>query len=208
MYHFREIKRTGSIILLAGILISVCLLGFDKKMQAMAGTAATNSGAGQKMDELLEDAFHWKLLAKNWYDKWAGDFTLTDINGKVHKLSDHKGKDVIVLSWAVWCPGSKSQVAILNEIRKQISEDKLVILAVCYNTNTGRDSLEMVKEYAAKHKIEFPVFYVALDAVPSPFDMNLFVPASYFIDSDCNLKLAVEDIVSIKYIHKVLEAIR
>ncbi len=166
------------------------------------------SGAELKMDELLKDAFQWKLLAKNWYGKWAGDFTLTDINGKVHKLSDYRGKDVIVLSWVVWCPGCKSQVAILNEMRERTDEDKLAILGVCYQTNTGRDTLEMVKEYAAKHKIGFPVFYVALDAVPSPFDMNLFVPASYFVDSRGNLKLAVEDIVSIKYIQKVLEARR
>ncbi len=164
--------------------------------------------SGLKMDVLLKDAFQWKLLAKNWYGKWAGDFTLTDINGKVHKLSDYRGKDVIVLSWAVWCPGCQSQIAILNEIRERISKDKLAILAVCYQTNTGKDTLKMVKEYAAKHKIRFPVFYVALDAVPSPFDMNLFVPASYFIDSRGNLKLAVEDIVSIKYIQKVLDARR
>lgn len=166
------------------------------------------SGAGLKIAELLKDAFQWKLLAKNWYGKWAGDFTLTDINGKEHRLSDYRGKDVIVLSWAVWCPGCRSQVAILNEMRERIGEDKLAILGVCYNTNTGRDTLEMVREYATKHKIGFPVFYVGLDAVPSPFDMNLFVPASYFIDSRGNLKLAVEDILSIKYIHKVLEARR
>jgi peroxiredoxin len=166
------------------------------------------SKSGLKMDVLLKDAFQWKLLAKNWYGKWGGDFTLTDINGKVHKLSDYRGKDVIVLSWAVWCPGCQSQIAILNDIRERISEDKLAILAICYQTNTGRDTLEIVKEYAAKHKIGFPVFYVALDAVPSPFDTNLFVPASYFIDSRGNLKLAVEDIVSIKYVQKILQARR
>ncbi len=173
-----------------------------------AEKSEAKSGTELKMDELLKDAFQWKLLAKNWYGKWAGDFTLTDINGKEHKLSDYRGKDVIVLSWVVWCPGCKSQVAILNEMRGRTGEDKPAILGICYQTNTGRDTLEMVREYAAKHKIGFPVFYVDLDAVPSPFDMNLFVPASYFIDSRGNLKLAVEDIVSIKYIQKVLEARR
>ncbi len=165
-----------------------------------------DSGSKLKMNELLKDAFQWKLLAENWYGKWAGDFTLTDINGKVHKLSDYRGKDVIVLSWAVWCPACKSQVSILNEIREQIGEDKLAILGVCYNTNTGRDSIEMVREYSAQNKIGFPVFYAELDALPAPFNDNLFVPASYFIDSRGNLKLAVEDIVSIQYIQKVLEA--
>jgi len=34
------------------------------------------------------------------------------------------------------------------------------------------------------------------------------VPASYFVDSRGNLKLAVEDIVSIKYVRKILQARR
>jgi peroxiredoxin len=230
MYPFKKIRRMCLLILLFGTVLLVCPSGCGKKKEAESETATTSNRSEEKKDyestalqqqqteqsqqtvlkmaDLLKDAIQWRLLAKTWYGKSVDDFVLTDINGQEHRLSDYRGKDVIVLSWAVWCPGSRSQVEILDEVRKQIGEDKLVILGVCNNTNTGRDSLEMVKEYAAKHKIGFPVFYVDEDALAAPFNSNLFVPASYFVDSRGNLKLAVEDIVSIKYVRKILQARR
>lgn len=164
--------------------------------------AAVVQSKGISMKELLEDVFYWKLLLKNSYGKKAPDFVLTDINGKEHKLSDYRGKDVILLSWTVWSPGSRSQIDILNEIREQISEDKLAILAVC--AKTERESLEEVKEFAAKRKIKFPIFYAGLDALPTPFDVNQYVPCSYFIEPDGSFKLIAEEIISIKYVKKVL----
>lgn len=175
-----------------------------EEQQAEAPKAADRQSQGASMKELLDDVFYWKLVAKDWYGKKAPDFALTDINGKEHKLSDYKGKNVIVLSWTMWCPGSQSQVDFLNEIREQISDDKLAILAVCHKTD--RESLEKVEEFAAKKKLKFPVFYAALDALPSPFDSNQYVPCSYFIEQNGNFKLIVEEIVSIRYIRKILEA--
>ncbi len=32
----------------------------------------------------------------------APDFTLPDINGKIHSLSDFRGKKVLLLTWASW----------------------------------------------------------------------------------------------------------
>ncbi len=33
----------------------------------------------------------------------APDFALPDVNGKVHRLADYKGKKVLILTWASWC---------------------------------------------------------------------------------------------------------
>lgn len=46
----------------------------------------------------------------------AVDFTLPDLNGAAMKLSDHRGKVVIVDFWATWCPPCLFQVPELNKL--------------------------------------------------------------------------------------------
>lgn len=48
----------------------------------------------------------------------ASDFTLTDSTGKVHKLSQYKGKWVLVNFWATWCPPCLAEIPDLNELHE------------------------------------------------------------------------------------------
>jgi thiol-disulfide isomerase/thioredoxin len=56
----------------------------------------------------------------------AADFTLTDSTGKIHKLSQYKGKWVLVNFWATWCPPCLAEIPDLNELH----EDKKNNVAV------------------------------------------------------------------------------
>ena len=49
----------------------------------------------------------------------AIDFQLTDIDGHVHRLSDFKGKWVLVNFWAPWCPLCWVEVPTLNELSRR-----------------------------------------------------------------------------------------
>lgn len=48
----------------------------------------------------------------------AADFTLTDSTGKVHKLSQYKGKWVLVNFWATWCPPCLAEIPDLIELHE------------------------------------------------------------------------------------------
>lgn len=48
----------------------------------------------------------------------AADFTLTDSTGKIHKLSQYKGKWVLVNFWATWCPPCLAEIPDLNDLHE------------------------------------------------------------------------------------------
>lgn len=79
----------------------------------------------------------------------AINFQFTDINGKSLKLSDFKGKWVLVNFWAPWCPLCWVEVPTLNELNKR--KDFVVIgIGLDYGPDEG-----VVRESATRHNLDF-----------------------------------------------------
>lgn len=60
----------------------------------------------------------------------ASDFTLADMNGKEHSLSDFKGKTVLLTFWASWCPTCRGENKHLSEIYPKYKSQGFEIFAV------------------------------------------------------------------------------
>ncbi|MDS8854824.1 TlpA disulfide reductase family protein, partial [Streptococcus pneumoniae] len=60
----------------------------------------------------------------------APDFTLTDQNGDTVKLSDYRGKKVILNFWATWCPPCRAEMPHMQEFHENNTDGDVVILAV------------------------------------------------------------------------------
>lgn len=63
------------------------------------------------------------------------DFTYEDANGKKRKLSDFKGKVVLVDVWATWCPPCKREIPYLQELEKEFANKNIVFLSVSFDTD-------------------------------------------------------------------------
>jgi len=61
----------------------------------------------------------------------APDFTANDKGGKPVKLSDYKGKVVVLDFWATWCGPCQMSLPHTNEVAKQFAGKNVVVLAVC-----------------------------------------------------------------------------
>lgn len=77
------------------------------------------------------------------------DFQFTDIDGKTLRLSEFKGKWVLVNFWAPWCPLCWQEVPQLNELAKR---PDFVVIGI--GLDYGPDE-KLVRETAARHNLEF-----------------------------------------------------
>jgi peroxiredoxin len=89
--------------------------------------------------------------------KAAPDFTVTDVNGKAHKLGDYKGKIVVLESYNLDCPyvANHYNTGAMQELQGNVTAKDVVWLTV--NSSYG-DAAKAKKEVADK-KIKSTVVY-------------------------------------------------
>ncbi len=152
------------------------------------------------LNDVIRDARLWGPTYESWFGKMAPDFTLTDITGKQHKLSDYRGKNVMLTFWATWCGPCLIEVPHLIALRNIISEDKLAMLAI------SSEPPALVKRFLAGQKINYTVFASDIRAMPAPFNSVNAIPCSFFIGPDGRIKLATEGTLSLGEIKAILQA--
>jgi len=105
----------------------------------------------------------------------APDFELKTLTGETVKLSDLKGKKVMLNFWATWCPPCKAEMPEMEQFFKEDHKD-LEILAV--NIDPQLD----VKGFADQNGITFPILLDEKDEVNAKYHI-ISIPTTYFIDS-------------------------
>ncbi len=108
----------------------------------------------------------------------ASEFSLPATDGKQLKLSDYKGKIVILDFWATWCGPCRRGIPDLIELQKQYKND-LVVIGISIDSQTKNDVVPFVKEY----KINYPVVYGNEAVVKSYGNINS-IPTTFIIDRE------------------------
>ena len=65
----------------------------------------------------------------------APDFALKDVDDKLHRLSENRGKVVLVNFWATWCPPCRREMPSMQRAWKQLKGENFEMLAI----NVGED---------------------------------------------------------------------
>jgi thiol-disulfide isomerase/thioredoxin len=111
----------------------------------------------------------------------APDFTVYDLEGNPHKLSDFRGKPVILNFWATWCGYCKMEMPDFDEKYKQYGED--VHFLMVNVTDGNEETVETASAFVAQEGYSFPVYYdTTLEAAMSYPTSGL--PVTYFLDAE------------------------
>lgn len=111
------------------------------------------------------------------------DFELTTLSGDVVKLSDYKGKKVMLNFWASWCGPCKAEMPHMeNYYKKNKESDNVEIIAVNL-TKQERKGMEGIESFVEAFGLTFPI---PLDLEGSVMDdyAVIGIPTSYFINTD------------------------
>ncbi|WP_410489349.1 peroxiredoxin family protein [Bacillus sp. DTU_2020_1000418_1_SI_GHA_SEK_038] len=104
----------------------------------------------------------------------APDFELKNLEGETVRLSDYKGKKVILNFWATWCPPCKAEMPAMQNFYEEV-DDEIVILAI--NIDPEYD----VAGFAKEMDIHFPILLDDKDEVNTAYKI-LTIPTTFFIN--------------------------
>jgi cytochrome c biogenesis protein CcmG/thiol:disulfide interchange protein DsbE len=104
----------------------------------------------------------------------APDFSLKDLDGSIVRLSNYRGKVVIVNFWATWCPPCREEIPDFVDLFTVYSGRGLVILGI----GLDREGEKALKPFAEKNRIAYPLLvgnaeiaraWGGIDAIPATF---------------------------------------
>lgn len=110
--------------------------------------------------------------------KEAPDFVLTDMNGEKHRLSEYKGKGVLLNFWATWCKPCEREMPYMDTQYQKTKDEGVQVLAV----NIGESDV-VVNEFIKRHKLTFPVLNDKNQEVLTAYGVDP-LPITFLIDKE------------------------
>ncbi len=112
----------------------------------------------------------------------APPFSLKSVDGKTIKLTDYKGKIVILDFWATWCPPCRRGIPDLISIQKEYKKKVVVIGISLDRDKTIKDVPGFMKEYG----VNYPVVY-GDDKIVVDYGGIRSIPTSFVVDQKGNI---------------------
>jgi cytochrome c biogenesis protein CcmG/thiol:disulfide interchange protein DsbE len=153
-------KKMFLIIILAFSVIAFCVDKNDSKV---------NSGNNA-------------ITVVNPDDSKAPDFSLKSFDGKTVKLSDYKGKVIIIDFWATWCPPCRKGIPDLVSIQNEYKND-VVIIGISLD---GEKTLKDVPGFVKSYGINYPIVY-GDEKVVAAYGGIEGIPTAFVVDKKGNV---------------------
>lgn len=128
-------KRLASILIVSGLLASACgsrlLHSEPPPPRQTASEAPSNS---------------------------SQELKFADIYGRNYTREDLKGKVVLIVYWATWCPPCRKEIPVLNALHERYSSKDFLILAVSQDeTREALDRFLTMQDLG--RSIRYPIVY-------------------------------------------------
>ncbi len=109
------------------------------------------------------------------FPKRAHDFALNDSEGARIRLSDYKGKVVLLNFWATWCHGCVLEIPWFIEFQERYKDNGLAVIGVSID-----DNWKPVKAFIEEKKVNYPIV-IDNEGLRKPYELNT-MPMTLLID--------------------------
>ena len=131
------------------------------------------------------------------------NFTLKDFTGKTVKLSDYKGKVILLDFWATWCEPCKLEIPWFAEFQSKYASRGFQAVGVSVD-----DTVEKLKPYVSKYKMNYPVLLgLNHDDIQNAYGPLWGIPLTALISRDGKICAKHSGISSKQNFQKEIEAL-
>lgn len=120
----------------------------------------------------------------------APTLSLKDLQGRNVRLSNYKGKVVLINFWATWCPPCRAEMPDLIKMQKEYRGRGLQVIGVTYPPQTVGE----VRRFIRKLRVNYPVA-LGTKETKALFDQGETLPITVIIDREGNFRELIEGIL-------------
>jgi thiol-disulfide isomerase/thioredoxin len=120
----------------------------------------------------------------------APTLVVRDINGRSFKLSDYKGKVVLLNFWATWCPPCRTEIPDLIKWQRKYRANELEIVGITYPP----EKLSKVRRFARSLRINYRLA-IGTKATKALFTTSETLPLTVVIDRDGLVREVIEGVM-------------
>ena len=106
---------------------------------------------------------------------------LKDASGERVRLSDYRGKLVVLNFWATWCGPCRHEMPVLVEMEKEYSSRGVVFVGA--SLDDERTSRQ-IPDFLANYRVKFPVWYGATGDDVARLGLGVAAPDTAFLDPE------------------------
>ncbi len=118
------------------------------------------------------------------------DLALRDLSGRTIRVSDYKGKVVLLNFWATWCPPCRAEMPDLVKMQREYKSRGLQIIGVTYPPETPA----AVRRFVRRLRVNYPVA-LGTKETKRLFDDGETLPLTIIIGRDGKVIDRVEGIL-------------
>lgn len=124
----------------------------------------------------------------------AQDFTTRDTTGATYRLSDHIGKEVILIDfWATWCVPCLEEMPHLERMQDKYKSKGFAVVAVSMD---GPETIADVPAFARRNNMNFAVLLDEDSSIASIYNPRKSAPLSVIIDRAGHISAVREGFVA------------
>jgi thiol-disulfide isomerase/thioredoxin len=113
------------------------------------------------------------------------------LDGTKTKVSDHKGKNLILNLWGIWCGPCREEMPHLAQMQKQYADKGLEVISLNVGDNLlNPEPIENIKKFQEQMKLEYTLARIDRDAVNQFYIVSKqqAIPQTFMVDKDGRLR--------------------
>lgn len=167
----------------AGVGFSVAAIVLSMGFAVFYAMAVPRMMAGMQNVQRMQNPMLGGYAA--WMGKPAPDFEVTTLDGSKLKLSDLRGRRVVLDFWATWCGPCVMEIPHLAKLQREVGSEALSVVGL------SREDRAVLKSFADAHNLPYAVASVADADLPEPYEGIRSIPTTFFIDEGGLIRNAV-----------------